>query len=68
MITRKYPPCPWVNFPQSYLIALDGAKDKVFQDVDRLVDVEDRPSAHHVVEVLHGVQLVVWVLWTRVIH
>lgn len=50
------------------LSILNRRCSQFFQDINRLVVIESLPPSCHVAQVLHGVQLAVWVLRSRIIH
>lgn len=53
---------------QTNLAILNRCCSQFFQDINRLVVIECFPPSYHVAQVLHCVQLVVWVLRSRIIH
>lgn len=53
---------------QTNLSILNRRCSQFFQDLDRLVVIESLPPSCHVAQVLHCVQLAVWVLRSWIIH
>ena len=50
------------------LVVLDGLKGKLLEHLRRLIDVNNEGSIGHVVQKLHGVQMVIRVIRSWVIH